>query len=305
MQEQNTKPNFEKDIELTNESSNSNTSYADNAELAEQEQTATANTDINNASVRDTNNILSGSDVTINNQESQQTEMVQLEDSKTLADKTDSNTKVNSLDADNNLSDNTADRNTSNTKEQNNTTVKALDNTTAVTNNTLESNNNTLGNNNSLDANKSLDVNTLDSSNTGIENTDNVLDVDNTSDALDANTDKDRKLTNIEKYNQSLNAEERRANSRQAGIRSGEARRERRTLGEHLKALLSVGDTQEEICLGIIEQAKKGNYKAFNSIRDTIGEMPTVKQEITADVTTDADRQLMDKIANRLNVTEK
>lgn len=273
MQEQNTKPNFEKDIELTNESSNSNTSYADNAELTEQEQTATVNTDIDNASVRD------------NSQEETQTEMVQLED------KADSNTKANSL------SDNKADRNTSNTKEQDNTSVKALDNNTAVTNNTLESNTDSQ----LSDKDNKTVVNTYKANTTDIDNTDTV-------NTLDANTDSkdtDRKLTNIEIYRQGLNKEEQRELARKAGIKSGEARRERRTLGEHLKALLSVGNTQEEICLGIIEQAKKGNYKAFNSIRDTIGEMPTVKQEITADVTTDADRQLMEKLSKRLNVTKE
>ena len=109
-----------------------------------------------------------------------------------------------------------------------------------------------------------------------------------------------KKLTNIEIYRQGLNKEEQRELARQAGIRSGEARRERRTLGEHLKALLSVGNTQEDICLALIGAAKTGNYKAFNSIRDTIGEMPTQKQEVTASIT-DGDKALLEKVSRRLD----
>lgn len=285
MQEQNTKPNFEKDIELTNESSNSNTSYADNAELTEQEQTATVNTDIDNASVRDNSN--TESNTTVNH----------------VADKT----KPNSLDTDNSLSDtsktledNTVVTNTSVEDKDSYTEVNKLDANradTAVTNNTLESNTDSQ----LSDKDNKTVVNTYKANTTDIDNIDTV-------NTLDANTDgkdTDRKLTNIEIYNKSLKPEERRENGRIGGIKSGEARRERKTFADHLKILLSIGTTQEDICIGLIEQAKKGNYKAFNSIRDTIGEMPIAEQKITAEVTTDADRQLMDKIANRLNVTEK
>ena len=123
---------------------------------------------------------------------------------------------------------------------------------------------------------------------------------DNTDNASDSKETGNKKLTNIEIYRQGLNKEEQRELARQAGIRSGEARRERRTLGEHLKALLAVGNTQEDICLALIGAAKTGNYKAFNSIRDTIGEMPTQKQEVTASIT-EGDKALLEKVSKRLD----
>lgn len=144
-------------------------------------------------------------------------------------------------------------------------------------------------NSNASDSNISVKDNTgtIDCSNKGNEDTE----------------DSNRKLSNIERYNMRLTAEERKASALRAGIRSGEVRRERRTLGEHLRALLSVGNTQEEMCLALIEAAKQGNYKAFNSVRDTIGEMPTQKQEVTATIT-EADKELLEKVSARLDINE-
>ena len=78
--------------------------------------------------------------------------------------------------------------------------------------------------------------------------------------------------------------EEQREIARQGGIASGKARRERKTLREELLLLLEKGDTQEKISLAMIKEALGGNTKAFEVIRDTIGEKPIDK---TADVTRD------------------
>ena len=56
------------------------------------------------------------------------------------------------------------------------------------------------------------------------------------------------------------------------GIISGKKRAERKKLKEELLILLSEGDCQHKICLSIIDLALKGNLKAFEVIRDTIGE---------------------------------
>lgn len=72
--------------------------------------------------------------------------------------------------------------------------------------------------------------------------------------------------------------EEQREIARMGGIASGKARRERKTLKEELLLLLSQGDTQEKISLSLIKQALDGNTKAFEIIRDTVGEKP--KEEI-------------------------
>lgn len=72
---------------------------------------------------------------------------------------------------------------------------------------------------------------------------------------------------------------------RKGGIASGEARRRKKTLKEELITLLENGNTQEKISLAIIQQALDGNTKAFEVIRDTIGEKPVDKLE--ADVSSD------------------
>ena len=56
--------------------------------------------------------------------------------------------------------------------------------------------------------------------------------------------------------------------------------KKRRALKEELLLLLAKGDTQKNMSLAIIDKAMKGDTKAFEVIRDTIGEKPTDKQEI-------------------------
>lgn len=58
------------------------------------------------------------------------------------------------------------------------------------------------------------------------------------------------------------------------GKKSGEVRRMRKTLKEQLLLLLKEGDIQENLCLALIEKALDGDTKAFQIIRDTIGEKP-------------------------------
>jgi hypothetical protein len=61
------------------------------------------------------------------------------------------------------------------------------------------------------------------------------------------------------------------------GKRSGEVRRQRKTLREELLALLADGNTQNKISTALIDEALNGNVKAFETIRDTIGEKPVDK----------------------------
>lgn len=80
--------------------------------------------------------------------------------------------------------------------------------------------------------------------------------------------------------------QEARENGRKGGIKSGEARRARKTLREELEALLTeeITDkngrrmqTQKAISASMIKQALTGSTKAFELIRDTIGEKPVDK----------------------------
>lgn len=65
------------------------------------------------------------------------------------------------------------------------------------------------------------------------------------------------------------------------GKKSGEARRDRKKLKEALLLLLAKGETQDNICLALIEKAQSGDTKAFEVIRDTIGEKPVDKLAYT------------------------
>lgn len=72
--------------------------------------------------------------------------------------------------------------------------------------------------------------------------------------------------------------------TRKGGIASGEARRRKKQLKDDLITLLETGDTQKEVCLALIQEALKGNVKAFNTIRDTIGEREPNKNIVNKNV---------------------
>ena len=76
-----------------------------------------------------------------------------------------------------------------------------------------------------------------------------------------------------------INSEEAREMGKKGGKASVKARKERKALREELLLLLSKGDTQERVSLAQIKQALDGNTKAFEVIRDTIGEKPVDKIE--------------------------
>lgn len=72
----------------------------------------------------------------------------------------------------------------------------------------------------------------------------------------------------------SIPKDELREIGRKGGIRSGEVKRERKRLREELCELLAIGDTQEKISVALIQKALDGDTKAYQLIRDTIGEKP-------------------------------
>lgn len=82
--------------------------------------------------------------------------------------------------------------------------------------------------------------------------------------------------------------EEARKRGRQGGIKSGIVRAQRKTLREELITLLEtkVEDKtiQEKISFSLIQEALSGNVKAFETIRDTIGEKPQDKVNISGKV---------------------
>ena len=70
-----------------------------------------------------------------------------------------------------------------------------------------------------------------------------------------------------------------RENGKKGGIKSGEVRKARKTLKETLLMMLEEGNTQDNITLALLERALKGDTKAYEVIRDTVGEKPTDKIE--------------------------
>lgn len=97
-------------------------------------------------------------------------------------------------------------------------------------------------------------------------------------------------LAKISKATQFKTGSEQVEIARLGGFASGEAKRKRKTIREELEFLLAKQlknnkgediSTREAISAAMIGQAIKGNVKAFIAIRDTIGEKPTDKQEVT------------------------
>lgn len=71
---------------------------------------------------------------------------------------------------------------------------------------------------------------------------------------------------------------------REIASKGGKARakkiEEQKTLKEELLLLLAEGDTQKKISLALIKKALNGDTKAFEVIRNSIGQKPTDKQEV-------------------------
>ena len=67
--------------------------------------------------------------------------------------------------------------------------------------------------------------------------------------------------------------------ARNGGLASGEARRKRKTLKEELLLMLEDEEVQKSVTTALINQAQKGNVKAYEMIRDTIEEKPVERVE--------------------------
>ena len=64
---------------------------------------------------------------------------------------------------------------------------------------------------------------------------------------------------------------------RLGGIQKAKKIKERKMLREELLAILSSEDYQNKISTALIQKAAKGDVKAFEVIRDTVGEKPVDK----------------------------
>lgn len=89
---------------------------------------------------------------------------------------------------------------------------------------------------------------------------------------------------NLKPFNE-LTEEEQRELAKKGGIASGKARKEKKLLKDILEeALLKGTETNNEyinITLALIKEARKGNVKAYEVIRDTLGQKPIEKVEVS------------------------
>lgn len=117
---------------------------------------------------------------------------------------------------------------------------------------------------------------------------------------------------NLKPFDSNQSREEAKKNGQIGGIKSGEARRAKKTMKAMLDYLLEKeienkkgekASTQEAISVALIKQALSGNVKAFEVIRDTIGEKPEQNVNLTASnpqiiVASESDKELLNKIQN-------
>lgn len=82
------------------------------------------------------------------------------------------------------------------------------------------------------------------------------------------------------KFNDMSEKQQRKLSSK-GGKASQKAQKQRKTLKEELLLLLETDNNQENMTIALLHQAMRGNVKAFETIRDTIGESVTNKLEVT------------------------
>ena len=87
---------------------------------------------------------------------------------------------------------------------------------------------------------------------------------------------------NLKPLNKRTKSEQREI-AKKGGIKSGEIRRKRKTLREELITLLETEDYNKKISLAMIKEAESGNTKAFEVIRDSIGEKVKDSLELIQD----------------------
>lgn len=117
----------------------------------------------------------------------------------------------------------------------------------------------------------------------------------------------DERLAIIAKANESKRANnERKRNLKEIAkalleYSTGE-RQKKQTLGENYAETFGELETNGEVMLArMILGAMDGSFKCAEFVRDTAGEKPKNEVEVSADIMTDADRALIEKLEKRTN----
>jgi len=131
---------------------------------------------------------------------------------------------------------------------------------------------------------------------------------------------KDNRVINIQNLRPVTTKEEARERGRQGGLKSGAKAKARKTMRETILSMLSQelspeqienygidistlnGDytMQSAVIAAMLREAMNGSEKAMQLLRDTIGEQPTVKQEISQEIVTKEDKQAMENLRRAL-----
>lgn len=132
----------------------------------------------------------------------------------------------------------------------------------------------------------------------------------------------DKRLKNLitpEELNARHTPEERKAIASKAGKASGQKKRDNRTFKELALMLMAEEATPEDIkryglpegssnslvmLAAAAKKAKEGDMKALEVFRDTAGQMPTKEVQLSAEVFTEANQALLDKVAERIRNEE-
>lgn len=102
------------------------------------------------------------------------------------------------------------------------------------------------------------------------------------------NEKKENSLKNLIRFDQ-MSPEKRKEVARNGGIKSGDSKREKKMLREYLETILSMEDDIKEdrytkITKALVDKAEDGDTKAFEVIRDTLGQKPIDKLNMTANL---------------------
>lgn len=106
-------------------------------------------------------------------------------------------------------------------------------------------------------------------------------------------------------YQLDQDPEEAARRGRVGGPASQDTQKTRRTFAEECKIALATkndnGKTaQENAVIAMVERAQMGDVKAIQFLRDTVGEKPADTVDLNANVMTEADKALMDKLKARM-----
>lgn len=93
------------------------------------------------------------------------------------------------------------------------------------------------------------------------------------------------------------------------GVKSGESKRRMKTFKEELQALLAMDiedangnkvNAQEKVNMALIVKATKGDVKAYEAIRDTLGQKPVEEKSVVVSAPLESRIEIIEEMNRRL-----